>query len=78
MVSVYLLFGSVLSHHIAEVLLLHLGLLLSHVLFVLLGHGHRVQLQLFWSQGHLHSLRFLPSTCLATWYGLKTADRKEI
>lgn len=55
-VPVYLLFGSVLGHHVAEVLLLHLGLLLSDVLLVLLRHGHGVQLQLLWSQRHLYAL----------------------
>lgn len=76
-VSLYLLFGSVLSHHVAEVFFLHLGLLLSDVLLVLLRHGHGVQLQLLWSQGHLYALRLLPSARLTTCHGLKTAERKK-
>lgn len=74
-VSWYLLFGGVLSHHVAEVLLLHLGLLLSDVLLVLLGHGHRVQLQLLGGQRHLHAVRLLSSAGLASSHGLK--ERKE-
>lgn len=52
----YLLFGGVLGHHVAEVLLLHLSLLLAHVLLVLLRHSHRIELQLLGSQSHLHAL----------------------
>lgn len=74
-VSLYLLFGSVFSHHVAEVLFLHLGLLLSDVLLVLLRHGHGVQLQLLRSQGHLYALGLLPSARLTTCHSLETAQR---
>lgn len=73
----YLLFGSVLGHHVTEVLLLHLGLLLPDVLLVLLRHGHGVQLQLLRSQRHLDALRLLASTRLTTGHGLKTENKKK-
>lgn len=73
----HLLFGCMFSHHVAEVLLLHLSLLLPHVFLVLLGHGHGVQLQLLWGQGHLHTLRLLASTRLTPGHGLKRTETKD-
>ena len=54
------LFGGVSGHHVGQVLLLQLRLLLAHRLLVLGLHGRRVQVELLRVQGHLHPLHRAP------------------
>ena len=54
------LFGGVSGHHVGQVLLLQLRLLLAHRLLVLGLHGCRVQVELLRVQGHLHPLHRAP------------------